>query len=279
MYLKCGGGMSSAVKVLDRISEPNIITSTAMISGLAQNGLAVKEISFYRKMVRAGESENDYCLTSVLSAFGAFASLEHGKMAHCRVTKSGFCLDTIVGNTLLDMYIKCGSTSDTRFVFHMMQERDVVSWTAMMAGCRRHGKARKAIMCFREMVHEGFNPDSLTYLAVLSVCSQGDLVDERLAIFCSMVEDHHVNPQRENFACLVDLLAHAGRLKEAETLIRALGLEMDPSVWEPFLGACGIHGEVELGKRSAGRVMELEPWKYGPHVLLSNMYAEPMSMA
>ena len=141
-------------------------------------------------MVKAWERENDYCFTSVLSAFGTLASLEHGKMAHCRVTKSGFCLDTIVGNTLLDMYIKCGSTSDTRFVFHMMQERDVVSWTAMIAGCRGHGKTRKAIMCFREMVHDGFSPDSVTFLAVLYVCSQGDLVDEGLAIFRSMVEDH-----------------------------------------------------------------------------------------
>ena len=83
--------VSSAVEVLDRISEPNIITWTAKIAGLVQNGLALKAASFYREMARAGERENDYCFTSVLSAFGALASFEHGKMAHCRVMKSGFC--------------------------------------------------------------------------------------------------------------------------------------------------------------------------------------------
>uniref|UniRef100_A0ACD6AK82 Uncharacterized protein n=1 Tax=Avena sativa TaxID=4498 RepID=A0ACD6AK82_AVESA len=274
MYLKCGGGASSAVKVFDKISEPNIITWTAMIAGLVQNGRAVEAVGFYKEMVKAGERENVYCFTSVLSAFGAIASLEHGKMVHCRVMKSGFCLDTIVGNGLLDMYFKCGSSSNARFVFDTMQVHDVVSWTAMIVGYGRHGHSRKAVMCFREMVHDGFRPDNVTFLSVLSACRQVGLVDEGFALFRSMVEDHDVKPQREHCACLVDLLGHAGRLKEAETLIRAMGLEMDSLAWESLLGACSLHGEVDLGKRSAGKVMELEPGKYGPYVLLSNMYAD-----
>lgn len=274
MYLKCGAETNSAAQVFQRTSEPNIITWTSMISGYVQNGLAVEAVSFYKEMVKAGERENDYCFTSVLSAFGALASLEHGKMAHSRVMKSVFCSDTIVGNALLDMYFKCGSSSDAGLVFHTMQVHDVVSWTTMIVGFGRHGEARKAVLCFREMVHDGFRPDGVTFLAVLSACSQGDLVDEGLAVFRSMVEDHHVKPQRKHCACLVDLLGHAGRLKEAETLITAMGLEMDSLAWESLLGACGLHGEVELGKRSAGKVMELEPWNYGPYVLLSNMYAE-----
>jgi pentatricopeptide repeat protein len=274
MYLKCGGKTSSAVQVFQRMSEPNIITWTSMISGLVQNGLAVKALGFYKEITRAGERENGYCFTSVVSAFGALASLEHGKMVHCRVMKSGFCSDTIVGNALLDMYFKCGSSSDARFMFHTMHVRDVVSWTAMIVGYGRHGEARKAVMCFREMICDGFRPDSVTFLAVLSASRQGDFVDEGLAIFRSMVEDHDVKPRREHCACLVDLLGHAGRLKEAEAIIRAMGLEMDSLAWESLLGACGLHGEVELAKRSAGKVMELEPLKYGPYVLLSNMYAE-----
>jgi pentatricopeptide repeat protein len=274
MYMKCGAETSSAVQVFQRTSEPNIITWTSLISGFVQNGLAVEAVSFYKVMVKAGERENDYCFTSMLSAFGALASLEHGKMAHSRVMKSVFCSDTIVGNALLDMYFKCGSSSDAGLVFHTMQVHDVVSWTTMIVGFGRHGEARKAVLCFREMVHDGFRPDCVTFLAVLSACRQGDLVDEGLAVFRSMVEDHDVIPRREHCACLVDLLGHAGRLKEAETLITAMGLEMDSLAWESLLGACGLHGEVELGKRSAGKVMELEPWNYGPYVLLSNMYAE-----
>ena len=99
-------------------------------------------------------------------------------------------------------------------------------------------------------------------------------MDEGLSIFRSMSEDHGIKPEREHCACLVYLLGHAGRLNEAETLIMKMGLQLDTFAWESLLGACGIHGEVELGKRSAGKVMELEPWKDGPYFSLSNMYAE-----
>lgn len=274
MYLKCGGGMCSAAAVFDGISEPNIITWTALIAGLVQNGLAAEAVSFYKEMVKTGGRENGHCFASVLSASGALASLEHGKMVHCRVMNLGFCSDMIVRNALLDMYFKCGSSSDARFVFHTMQAHDVVSWTAIILGFGRHGEAMKAVMSFREMIHGGFRPDNITFLAVISACRQGGLVDEGLAIFQSMIEDHDVKPQKEHCACIVDLLGHAGRLKEAEALIGAVGLKMDSMAWESLLGACGLHGDVEMGKRSAGKVIELEPWKDGPYVLLSNMYAE-----
>lgn len=57
---------------------------------------------------------------------------------------------------------------------------------------------------------------------------------------------------------LVYMLGHAGRLKEAEMLIRNMGLQLDSSAWESLLDTCRIHGEVELGKRSTVKVVELE---------------------
>ncbi|XP_062227551.1 pentatricopeptide repeat-containing protein At4g33170-like [Phragmites australis] len=85
MYLKCGG-VSSVVVAFDRITEPNIISWTAMIAGLVQNDLAMEAVGFYKQIVRVGEKEDDFCFTSVVSAFGALTSMEHGKMVHCRVT-------------------------------------------------------------------------------------------------------------------------------------------------------------------------------------------------
>ncbi|KAL6606006.1 hypothetical protein ACP70R_041659 [Stipagrostis hirtigluma subsp. patula] len=212
MYLKCGGGMSSPVDVFDRIAEPNIISWTAVIAGLVQNGLAVEAARFYKEMVRAGEKENDFCFTSVLSASSTLVSLEHGKMVHCRAVNTGLSFDLVFGNALLDMYFKCGSCADAQFVFDTMPAYDMVSWTAMVIGYGRHGEARKTVECFRAMADRGFSPDSIAFLAALSACSQGGLVDEGLAIFHSMSEDHGIEPQREHCACMAYLLGHAGRL-------------------------------------------------------------------
>lgn len=93
-----------------------MISWTAMIAGLVQNGVAMEAAVFYRRMVRVGEKGNDFCFTSVLSAFSTLANLEHGEMVHCRAVTAGFCFDVILGNTLVDMYFMCGSSTDAQFV-------------------------------------------------------------------------------------------------------------------------------------------------------------------
>ncbi|XP_073010918.1 putative pentatricopeptide repeat-containing protein At3g15130 [Typha latifolia] len=274
MYLNCGEGMSSAIEVFRRILKPNIISWTAMISGLMQNGLAAEAAGFYKEMVNAGVMENDFCFTSLLPVSGMLASLEHGRMVHCRIQKSAFCSDVMVGNALIDMYFKCGSLEDGQLAFETMTKHDTVSWTIMILGFGQHGEGDKALEIFRAMTTGGFIPDSVTFLAILSACSHGGLVDEGLRIFHSMVDRYKIKPKREHCACIVDLLGRAGRLKEAESFIGKMEIGMDPLAWEALLGACGMHGEMELGQRSAEKIMVLEPQKDGPYVLLSNMYAE-----
>jgi hypothetical protein len=43
--------------------------------------------------------------------------------------------------------------------------------------------------------------------------------------------------------------------------------------WGALLGACKLHGDVELREEVANRLLELEPEKAGSYVLLSNIYA------
>ncbi|KAG1334356.1 pentatricopeptide repeat-containing protein [Cocos nucifera] len=274
MYSKCGGGMDSMVAAFRRVLEPNIISWTAMIAGLVQNGLAEEAASFYKEMVTSDVMENEFCFASVLRAFSFLASLEHGRMVHSRIVKSVFSLDVMVGNALVDLYFKCGSLEDARLVFETMRSPDVVCWTVMILGLGQHGKGREALKIFGAMESKGFKPDAITFLAALSACSHGGLVDDGLRIFNSMVNHYGIKPKREHCACVVDMLGRSGRLKEAERFIGEMGMEMDPLAWEALLGACGIYGEMELGQRSAEKLIKLEPQKDGPYVLLSNIYAE-----
>lgn len=45
------------------------------------------------------------------------------------------------------------------------------------------------------------------------------------------------------------------------------------SVCGSLLGACRIHGKMELGRIAAEKLFELDPMDCGNHVLLSNMFA------
>jgi pentatricopeptide repeat protein len=68
-----------------------------------------------------------------------------------------------------------------------------------------------------------------------------------------------ISPKLEHYTCMVDLLGHAGHLQEAENMIKAMPWEPDVTTWKAMLGACRIHGNVEMGERVAKRVLELEP--------------------
>ncbi|XP_074588091.1 pentatricopeptide repeat-containing protein At4g33170-like [Curcuma longa] len=274
MYSKCGGEMDCAVDVFEGISNLNIISWTSMIAGLVQNGLAKEAVSYYHNMVHAGMLENGVCFASVLPAFSKLSNLDLGRMVHSRIIKLDVFRDVMVANALVDVYFKCGSVKDAELAFATMQSRDTVSWTIMINGFGQHGKGAEALRIFKRLERSGANLDTVTFLAVLSTCSHGGLIDEGIRIFHSMVKDHNIKPTTEHYACVIDMLGRAGRLDKAERFIKEMDLENDPLAWEALLGACGIHGAIEMAEKSAEKVMELEPHKDGPYILLSNIYAQ-----
>ncbi|XP_068649630.1 pentatricopeptide repeat-containing protein At3g12770-like [Aristolochia californica] len=273
MYSKCLKGMNSAKRVFSILPQPNIISWTAMLSGFVQNGLCREAIGFYEEMVKEGIKENEFSFASILPACSSLASLEQGMQVHGRIVKTECGSDRSVGNALIDMYAKCGSLEDARQAFWTMKNRDVISWTIMITAFGQHGKGQDSLETFKEMERQGLKPDEVTFLGVLSACSYSGLVDEGLLIFRKMV-NYRVKPREEHYTCVVDLLGRAGRLREAEKFIGDMGIEQDASVWEALLGACQIHGEHELGEKSAWNVMRLEPEKDGPYVVISNIYAK-----
>nr|GEZ94839.1 pentatricopeptide repeat-containing protein DOT4, chloroplastic [Tanacetum cinerariifolium]GEZ97120.1 pentatricopeptide repeat-containing protein DOT4, chloroplastic [Tanacetum cinerariifolium]GFA03985.1 pentatricopeptide repeat-containing protein DOT4, chloroplastic [Tanacetum cinerariifolium] len=57
-----------------------------------------------------------------------------GRSVHGYAVKGGFGKEMKFGNTLRDIYSKCGDMDAAMQVFENMNERSVVSWTSMIAG-------------------------------------------------------------------------------------------------------------------------------------------------
>uniref|UniRef100_A0ACD5VFK5 Uncharacterized protein n=1 Tax=Avena sativa TaxID=4498 RepID=A0ACD5VFK5_AVESA len=64
------------------------------------------------------------------------------------------------------------------------------------------------------------------------------------------------------------------KCSEAESLINLMPLTPDSSIWRTILGACRIHGNIEIAERAAERLCELEPHDVSSSILLSNIYAD-----
>ncbi|KAJ7536773.1 hypothetical protein O6H91_12G081600 [Diphasiastrum complanatum] len=272
MYAKCGS-IERALQVFNNMHERNVVSWTALIGGYVQQGLGKEALALYEQMKEEGMKPDNTTYVILLKACASVAAMKQGKELHSHIIRSGFESDVIVGSALVDMYAKCGSIEHARQVFNNMHERDVVSWNAMIAGYAQQGLGMEALIFLEQMQMEGTKPNEVTYVSVLSACSQSRLVDEGHQLFDSMCKDPGLTPTMDHYACMVDLLGRAGCLTDAENFINKMPVQPDVVVWMTLLGAARNHGHVEIGRRAFNSVVKLEPENAAAYVLLSNIYA------
>ncbi|CAK9256023.1 unnamed protein product, partial [Sphagnum jensenii] len=138
MYAKCGS-MEDAWRVFNKLPSWNVISWTAMIFGHVKCGQGQEALELFQEMQQEGVQPNSVTFGGVLNACASMVALEEDRCAHEQTIQSGFESDVFVGNSLVDMYAKCGSMEDAWSVFNKMPSRNVVTWTAILGGCAIHG--------------------------------------------------------------------------------------------------------------------------------------------
>lgn len=66
---------------------------------------------------------------------------------------------------------------------------------------------------------------------------------------------------------MVDLLGRSGFLAEAKDFISRMPFEADASVLGALLGACKLHGDIDLGNEVAKRLLEVDPQQCGQYIV------------
>uniref|UniRef100_A0A0E0HQ03 DYW domain-containing protein n=1 Tax=Oryza nivara TaxID=4536 RepID=A0A0E0HQ03_ORYNI len=265
--------MESARKAFDAMPEKTMESWNAMISGYAQNGLTEMAVALFEQMLVLNVRPNPITVSSTLSACAQLGALSMGKWVHRVIAEEDLDPNVYVMTALIDMYAKCGSISEARRIFNTMDNKNVVSWNAMIAGYGLHGQGAEALKLYKDMLDAHLLPTSATFLSVLYACSHGGLVEEGRKVFRSMTDDYAINPGIEHCTCMVDLLGRAGQLKEAFELISEFPKSaVGPGVWGALLGACMVHKDSDLAKLASQKLFELDPENSGYYVLLSNLH-------
>ncbi|KAM1261766.1 hypothetical protein ACFX13_027695 [Malus domestica] len=272
MYAKCGR-LASGSKVFHEMSRKDIVSWSAVIVGYSQGGYGEEAFQYLSWMRRDGPKPNEFALASVLSVCGSMAMLEQGKQLHAHVVSVGLEFSSMVQSALVNMYSKCGSIKEAARIFDVTELDDIISWTAMINGYAEHGYYREAIDLFEKIPRVGRKPDSVTFIGVLVACCHAGLVDLGFRYFNSMKNDFGINPAKEHYGCMIDLLCRAGRLSEAEHMIKCMPFQQDDVVWSILLRACRLHGDVDCGRRAADEILKLDPNCAVTHITLANMYA------
>lgn len=268
------GDLKHVKEFFERMPHKNLISWNSVIAGYEKNEDYKGAIGLFSQMQLEGERPDRHTLSSILSVSTGLVDLYLGKQIHQLVTKT-VVPDLPINNSLITMYSRCGEIGDARDVFNEMKLcKDVITWNAMIGGYAFHGFAAQALELFERMKGIKIQPTYITFISVLNACAHAGLVEEGKRQFNSMIIDHGIEPRVEHFASLVDILGRQGQLQEAMDLIDNMPVKPDKAVWGALLGACRVHGNVELAQVAAKALIGLEPESSAPYALLFNLYAD-----
>ncbi|XP_051120301.1 pentatricopeptide repeat-containing protein At5g15300 [Andrographis paniculata] len=270
------GNMECARELFYSVPERDVVTWNAMISGYVLKGEHAKAFEMYEEMTSIGERPDNVTMLSLLSACADSGNIDMGETIHRSILgiDDAGVVSIFLGNALIDMYSKCGSIRKALDVFHRMRERDEASWNSIIVGLAFGGCMENSLCLFEEMRRTKFRPNEITFVGVLIACSHSGRVDEGRAYFELMKSRYKIQPNLKHYGCMVDLYARAGLLNEAFEFIKSMKLEPNAIVWRTLLGACRIHGNIELGRHANKELLKLRQGESGDYVLLSNIYAE-----
>lgn len=273
-YGKCGE-INDCEIMFSRMMERDDVSWNSMISGYIHSERLKEAMNLVWLMLHNGQRLDRFTFATVLSACASVATLEHGMEVHACATRACLVSDVVIGSALIDMYAKCGKIEYASRFFELMPLRNVYSWNSMISAYARHGDGNKALDIFSQMESDNQKPDHVTFVGVLSACSHVGLVNQGFDHFESMSKVYNLSPRIEHFSCMVDLLGRAGEFDKLEEFMNRMPMEPNVLIWRTVLGACGrANGRLlDLGRRAAKKIMELEPQNGVNYVLVANMYA------
>mgnify|MGYP000276451877 CR=1 FL=1 len=111
-----------------------------------------------------------------------------GQEIHSEITRAGLGKELLLSSALIHMYAKCGSLWEAQLVFDKLLDRDVVTWTALMAGYTELGNNEKVFKCCKEMEQEGISLNAISYVCILKICGNVGYVDKGISIHADIAK-------------------------------------------------------------------------------------------
>lgn len=264
------GDLDSAKKLFDEMPERNAATWNALVVGYIQFEFNEEGLSVFREMHVSGFRPDDFTLSSVLRGCAGLKALSVGRQVHCCVMKCGFGIHLVVGSSLAHMYMKCGSLEEGEAVIKSMPIRNMVAWNTLIAGNAQNGYGESVLALYSMMKMAGFRPDKITFVSVLSSCSELATLGQGQQIHAEVIKTS-ASSVIGVISTLISMYSRCGCLEDSIKVFMECEVA-DLVSWSSMVAAYGFHGRgveaVELFEH-----MEKEGLEPNDVTFLSLLYA------
>ncbi|XP_016452496.1 pentatricopeptide repeat-containing protein CRR2, chloroplastic-like [Nicotiana tabacum] len=232
-------------QVFDKISNRTIFVWNAFFRALALAGHGEEVLDFYRRMNGIGIPSDRFTYTYVLKACVASESsspsLEKGKEIHGHMLRHGYERHLHIMTTLIDVYARFGRVGDASCLFYEMPEKNLVSWSAMIACYAKNGKPLEALELFREMMsYDDMLPNSVTMVSVLQACAALAALEQGKLLHGYILRKG-LDSILPVLSALVTMYSRCGALELGRRVFDQMG-KRDVVAWNSMISSFGIHG-------------------------------------
>ncbi|RHN65366.1 putative pentatricopeptide [Medicago truncatula] len=176
MYSKCGC-LESALSVFRRMKWRNVLTWTAMTTGLAIHGRGEEALKILYEMGSDGVKPNETTFTSLLSACCHAGLVEEGlQLFRDMEGKFGVVPWIQHYGCVVDLLGRNGNLNEAYdFIMEMPISPDTLIWRSLLSACRIHGdvvmgeKVGRFLLKFKEKSSEELAHKSEDYVALSNV--------------------------------------------------------------------------------------------------------------
>ncbi|ESW26688.1 hypothetical protein PHAVU_003G140000 [Phaseolus vulgaris] len=183
----------------------------------------------------------DVCfLSQAVSSCGSKRDLWGGIQYHCLAITTGFIANVYVGSSLISFYSRCALLDDAYRMFGEMPVRNVVSWTAIIAGFSQEWRVDMCVELFRQMMGSDLRPNYFTYTSLLSACMGSGALEYGRCAHCQIIHlGFHSYLHIDN--ALIAMYSKCGAIDEALYIFENME-GRDIVTWNTVISGYAQHG-------------------------------------
>ncbi|GLT26749.1 hypothetical protein SLA2020_017940 [Shorea laevis] len=242
LYVKCSD-LETAHKFFSTTETDNVVLWNVMLVAYGQLENLSQSFQIFRQMLIEGLVPNQYTYPSILRTCTSLGNLGLGEQIHAQVIKNSFHSNVYVCSVLIDMYAKLGKLDTAFEILSRLNEEDVVSWTAMIAGYTQHGMFNEALKLFREMLNRGIRSDNIGFSSAISACAGIQALNQGRQVHAQSFVSGFLDDLSTGNA-LVSLYARCGQRQEAYKVFEKMDAK-DNISWNAMISGFSQSGNYE----------------------------------
>eukprot|EP01018_Ginkgo_biloba_P030827 Gb_14948 [translate_table: standard] len=250
VYVKCGS-VEHARHVFDKMSQRDVVSWNAMITGYAQSGQVDEALNLFHQMQLAGLKPDLITWNAMIDGYARNGYSSEALKFFQEMQWAGFKADLITWNMIIARYAQNGHGDEALKLFQQMQSEgvkpNVKSWTALIAGYSQNGERDKALKLFCQMQLAGVKPNSVTIASILPACA--NLAGLQLG------KEIHAYAIRNGFesdlfvgSAIVDMYAKCGNIANARQVFHKMS-QRNVVTWNAMISGYAMHGHGENALR------------------------------